>query len=418
MANSLTTVEQIAWENFCERSESMDAFLQSADMYKPKGGYLEAAGNGIRLPYQNQIQTTNGLDVTGNEQDIADLSVEVSTAKTDIKNGYFTLDVTESRFDRRVTENVDAAITQLAVEFNSDISDTLRDQATVVCSETTALSTFSHYMKANTRLRQIQAPASHGQYMYLGPENVQGLSDQLASRATDNNRDHDAWGMAKLGKIARFDTYDADTIGILSGSASSGVTVDGANQKVTPVAFDTRTALTGDESNDIRTQTLTVSSSHGLVAGDCITLAGVNSIAQLSKKDTGQLKTFRVTAVATNDLTISPAMVTSGAYQNVTAVPVDTAAVTVINTDDVEPAVFTTKNAGTFLVSDIDWKRIEGSDRVIESYTTKYGLSFYFIRIGDGITGQVRYRICAWGKYNLKNPEHCGIILGGQNAAI
>jgi hypothetical protein len=257
-----------------------------------------------------------------------------------------------------------------------------------------------------------------GQYLYLGPNNHLNLSSELGMRATDNSRDHKAYEAGMLPPIANFKTYESDVIGQVAGSSSTGVTVNGANQGVTPVAYQSDGTLAAGEVDNPSQQTLTVSASSGLVAGDAITLAGVNRVAHLSKKDTGNLATFRVLAVNGNDLTISPAIVATGAYQNVTAEPANGAAVTVINTDDAEPAVFTADGAGTFLVSDINWKQIEGSDRVIESYTTKYGLSFYFIRIGNGITGQVNYRLCAWGKYNLVKPEYAGIILPNQNAAI
>ena len=421
MANSLTEVEQIAWERVCERAESMNSFLQTAEMYKPEGGYSEAAGNTIRIPYANQVQTTNGLDLTGNEQDVADITVPISTSKSDIKNSFFSLDVTESRFERRVKDNIDAGIDQLAVDFNTDITNIIRDEGALVGAETGNLSTYSDFAKGDALLREVQAPMMGGQYMYLGPRNALNMANELGSRDTDNKRDHGAYEYGKLPSIAQFHTYKSDVIGELSGSSSSGVTVNGANQDVTPVAYDSNLHPNGyaaGETDDVRSQTLAVSASHGLVAGDAFTIAGVNRVSHLGKQNTGQSATFRVTAVNGNNLTISPAIVSDGAYRNVSAAPANGAAITVVNTAAAEPVVFSASGACTFFVSDINWAALEGSAHVVNGYTTKYGLSIYFLREGSATTGAVRYRLSAWGRPNIVKPEYCGILLPGQGAAV
>jgi hypothetical protein len=70
--------------------------------------------------------------------------------------------------------------------------------------------------------------------------------------------------------------------------------------------------------------------------GDVITIAGVFEVNPISKQSTGRLQNFVVTADANSGastgpatLTISPPMITSGAYQTVTAAPADNAAITV-----------------------------------------------------------------------------------------
>lgn len=67
--------------------------------------------------------------------------------------------------------------------------------------------------------------------------------------------------------------------------------------------------------------------------GDSFTFAGVYAVNPLSKESTGRLMQFVATADATDTtgsvtLSISPSIVTSGAYQNVTAAPADNAVIT------------------------------------------------------------------------------------------
>jgi hypothetical protein len=72
--------------------------------------------------------------------------------------------------------------------------------------------------------------------------------------------------------------------------------------------------------------------------GDIFTLAGVNAVNPETKRNTGVLQQFVVTANKTGasnaitDIAISPAITTTGPYQTVSALPADNAAVTFAGT--------------------------------------------------------------------------------------
>jgi len=101
---------------------------------------------------------------------------------------------------------------------------------------------------------------------------------------------------------------------IVPAAGGAGLTIStlaaGVNVYV-PVA--TRTATTGETSNvDNRYQTVTISSTASVVAGDAFTIAAVNAVHHITKGDTGQLKTFRVISVdSATTMTISPPMITA-----------------------------------------------------------------------------------------------------------
>lgn len=82
--------------------------------------------------------------------------------------------------------------------------------------------------------------------------------------------------------------------------------------------------------------TLTVSALNGTITrGTKITLAGVNAVNPQSRTSTGTLAQFVVTADAASSATtllISPAIVVTGPFQNVTAVPASNAAITIFGT--------------------------------------------------------------------------------------
>jgi hypothetical protein len=79
--------------------------------------------------------------------------------------------------------------------------------------------------------------------------------------------------------------------------------------------------------------TITVNALNGTVTrGTKITFAGVNAVNPQSRISTGSLMQFVVTADAANaatSLLISPALVNSGAFQNVTASPANAAVITI-----------------------------------------------------------------------------------------
>lgn len=79
-------------------------------------------------------------------------------------------------------------------------------------------------------------------------------------------------------------------------------------------------------------------SASGLQVGDAFTIAGVNSVHQITKDTTGQPQVFRVLAVSGTTVTISPkilpvenADVASRPYANVDAKPAASAAITILN---------------------------------------------------------------------------------------
>jgi hypothetical protein len=136
---------------------------------------------------------------------------------------------------------------------------------------------------------------------------------------------------ATVGRYGRFDIFESNSLATHTVGAYGGTPlINGASQDVTyAVGGDTNT-------QSLVTDGWTNSITNVLLAGDVITIAGVNSVNRRTRVDTGSLQTFTVTANATSGastgpatLTISPAMIISGPYQTVTVAPADGAAITV-----------------------------------------------------------------------------------------
>ena len=420
MANSLTKVEQIAWEYGCEAFENMNVFAKNADVFKPDATASALAGQTMRIPYANQIQTTPGLDISGQEKDTADISVPISLATSDIKNGWFNLNVNESTVERRVRDNVDASVRKISSDISTEIANLAIDRGALAQGFTGDLANYEQLSSGSVLLDLVEA-TGYDRYLYLPPRIHQKIANELGSRATDNGRDHKAYERSELPMIADMMTFKTNSIKQIGVNAVTTVTVNGANQGVTPVAYNSDGGYAAGESADIRTQTLTVTNTSGsLTNGDVFTIAGVNRIGIDTKNDTGELMTFRVVSGGgTTTPVISPAIVASGAYQNVSAAPANGAVINAVNTVATSPAVFTSKDAFKLYCDDLNWEALDGSAAtVLGTYVTSSGVQVAFLKQGDIGTGKVQYRLSAWCKPNLVDPLKCGIILPNQSAAF
>ena len=222
------------------------------------------------------------------------------------------------------------AMYELAQKVESKIADVYKNIGNFVGTPGTTPSTFLAIGNAGAVLKGLGVPMDKAWCAFFDPTASLALANGLtgvfptsiSTKAIEN---------ASFGRYAGFDNYENQSLKIHTVGAHGGTPlVNGATQNVTYAA-----------SGDAWTQSLitdgwTNSITDVLLAGDVITVAGVNSVNRRTREDTGDLQTFVVTADATSGastgpatLTISPPMITSGPYQTVTAAPADNAAITV-----------------------------------------------------------------------------------------
>ena len=420
MANSLTSVEQIAWEETCEEFENANVFAENADIYKPDSGYAELAGQTIRIPFANQMQSSTGLDVTGNETDVIDVTTQISLGGSDIKDVYFKLNVQESLVDRRVSDSIKAGVRKISSDVSKQIADAVIDGGALCAGETTGLTTYSHFAKADTMLEEVEA-YSMDKFLYLPPRTAMGLSNELGMRQTDNSRDHRAYGYGELPSIGDFRTYKAGSLKQVAAEAVTTVTVNGANQDSDMVAYNSNVTQTAPNNDDPKSQVLTVTNTSGsLTNGDVFSIAGVNRVGIDTKIDTGQLMTFRVlSGGGTTTPVVSPAIISSGPYQNCSAVPASGAVITAHNTVAATPTVFTTKDSVRLFCSDLNWAALNDSSSVVlDTFTTTSGIQIAFLKQGSALTGIVDYRLSVWCAPTVVDPLKCGFLLPDQTTAF
>jgi hypothetical protein len=296
-------------------------------------------------------------------------------------------------------------------------------QATLVVDIATAASGFDDVAEAEAVMNEIGVQ-QFDRYASFSTRDYNGLAADLAGRDWTQGKVLTAYEKARIGMIASFDSFKLDYANILDAATATTVTIDGASQYYTPVA--TSTAATGETSNvDNRYQTITVAVTSGTIAvGDCFTIAGVNSVHMITKQDTGQLKTFRVIEIVSGaggsgDIKISPPIISAEGttdaeyqYQNVTATPADTAAVTFLNIADAYQNPFWQKDALEILPGRYAIPTNAGA--AIMKATTEQGIDLVMQKQYDINTTNTKYRLDTKFGVVCKQPEMCGIILFGQ----
>jgi len=167
-----------------------------------------------------------------------------------------------------------------------------------------------------------------------------------------------------MGRAAGFDWFESTTAPRFFAGAGTGYLVNGANQAAS------------NQNLPGQTMTLIVDTGTGQIApGSIFTMAGVFEVNPETKASNGKLRQFTVIATnATNatQLTIAPAIVTTGAKQNVSNAPADNAPINILTTasNNYDQGLFFQRDAFTLVTvdldmpNDVDWKARESMDGV------------------------------------------------------
>lgn len=197
-----------------------------------------------------------------------------------------------------------------------------------------------------------------------------------------------------LGRASGFDFYENTLLSNqTTGTATNtGFLMNATNQTGATLTVDTGTG--------------------GFNAGDVITIANVFRVHPETKANTGIPQQFVVTAVVAapaTSLTISPAIVATGATQNVNSVPADNAAITKVGTTSTvyKPSLLYHKNAFTFATADLPLpKGVDFASRQVYD-----GISLRILRQYDGNYDRFITRADVLYGYTSLYPQNASRVL-------
>lgn len=421
MPNAFSKEERVAFEDILEGFQDALVLSRNVSVYNTDSTEMERANDIIWRPQPYIAQSFDGTDMTSNFKDFTQLAVPSTIGFS--KSVPWTLTAKELRDALQEGRLGDSAKQKLASDINVAVMNVASQQGTLVVKRTAAASGFDDVAQAEAIMNE-QGVQSFDRYMALSTRDYNGMASNLAGRQTMTGKPLTAYEKAYVGMVASFETYKLDYANRLTAAAGTTVTVNGANQYYTPRA--TSTAGTGETQNvDNRYQNLTIAVGGGTVkVGDCFTIAGVNAVHHITKQDTGQLKTFRITAIVSGSggsgvVQISPPIISGGGstdaelqYKNVTATPANGAAITFLNTVSANVNPFWQKDALEILPGRYAVPTDAGT--AVMRASTDQGIEVVMQKFYDINTMRTKYRLdTLFGVVN-KQPQMSGVILFSQ----
>lgn len=422
MANSFSKEERVAFENLLEGFQDALVLSRNVSIYNTDQTMMERTNNVIWRPQPYIAKSYSGTDMTSNFTDYTQLSVPATIGYN--QSVPWIMSATELRDALQESRLGDAAKQKLASDINVAVLNVASAQGTLVVKRLSAATGFDDVAQCEAIFNE-QGVQDFDRYLALSTRDYNGMANNLAGRQTLQGKTLTAYDRAFIGQVASFSTYKLDYANRIAAAAGSGITIDtrdSAGNYQIPKAV-TSSPTTAERLNvDNRYQSVTVSSTTGVAAGDCFTIAGVNAVHHITKGDTGQLKTFRVISVTdSTHMVISPGIVSnqvpsaaSAEYQNcVVNTKASNSAIVFLNTVAAPINCFWQKDAIEILPGRYAVPSDAGAN--VMRASTDQGIELVMQKQYDINTMKTRYRLdTLFGVVN-KQPEMSGIILFGQS---
>jgi hypothetical protein len=274
-------------------------------------------GNAITVRKPNRFTVTSGPGLS--IQNISEPSTSITISNQKHVDFQFTsqdLTLTIEEFSERYAK---PAAAELANQLDYDVLTNTFLFSNLVGTPGTVPATFAALAAVGQRMDENGAPQD-GRTLILNPAAYWSLAGGLITLYVKSVAEPALKGF--LANIANFMIFEDQNVQQFTNGnyAGSGV-VNGAGQ-------------TGSV---LVTNGWTASKTGLMTPGTVFNIAGVFNVNPKNRQSTGTLKNFTVTSSSSSDgsgnatLNISPAITTSGAYQNASASPANGAAITVIS---------------------------------------------------------------------------------------
>jgi len=391
MANTLLTPSIIAKEALMQLENNL---VIANLVHRAYEGEYTQLSNGNRIgstvTIRKPIRYTVRQGAVATVQDTTEGSTTIVIDKqrgVDIAFGSSDLTLKIADFSERY---IQPAMSQIANEVDMDLYGLYDDIFNWVGTPGETINSFADFGKAPERMDEMAIPMTERRAV-LSPADYWGMVGNFTTLfAKAGETAETALRRASLGVVANVDVYQAQNIKTHTRGTADNTTplVDGAGQVSTYLAV-----------KDTNTQNLLTKGWDATVtikAGDIITIAGVNAVNPVSKQTLPFLRQFVVNADVTTaggggaTLSISPAIITTGAYKTVDAAPADNAVITISGTASTgyRQNIYFHKNA--FALCMIPMELPEGAVRAArESYK---GLSCRVVPYYDGTNDVSNWR--------------------------
>jgi hypothetical protein len=388
MANSILTIDVIAKEalRILENNLVMAKLVHrghESDFGNAMNGY--EAGDAISIRRPTDFTVRDGA--TASNQDIVEGKVTLTVDKQKGIDFGFTSKELTLDIGQLSERAIKPAMVQLANQIDADVMALYKQVPNWVGTAGETINSFADFAKGPERLDLLAVPME-GRAAVLSPADHWALlGSQTALYMQDVAKG--AYRNGSLGMIGGVDTYMSQNVP--SHTVGADVTTVTVNQALT-------TATTTYASvKDTMEQTVTIAGGN-LNAGDVFTIAGVYAVNPVSKADLGVLKQFTVVSYSSNTLVLSPALIWSGAFQNIYTADDDLtgAAITVVGTAATAYRQNMVFHRNAFALAMVPMIAPPGAPEV--SRQSHKGVSVRLIPTYDGTNDRSNFRLdCLYG---------------------
>ena len=424
MANAFSKEEIVAFENILEGFNDALILSKNITIYNTNGVTMERARDTMWRPQPYIAQSFNrvvGNTIASEIQTMTQLSVPSTLGFA--KCSAWQMNALELRDALQENRLGDAAKQKLASDINLSVMDLAAAQGTLVVDVSTAAGDYDDIALCDSIMNE-QGVMADSRYLALSSRDYNGMAGNLAvaTRSFTGNKSANAYERSYVGPVAGFETYKLDYANRCAANAATvTIATNGAQVRYVPQATTTSTG--GILNVDNRYQTVTVSSSTGVVAGDAFTIDGIEAVHHITKRSTGELKTFRVISVpgGGTTLVISPPIIGANSsptdaeqqYQNVYVASVSaTASMNFLNIAASNINPFWRKDSiellpGRYAVPD-------GAGVDVLRASTDQGIELVMTKKFDPLTFQTLYTLDTLYGVVMTNPEMAGVLLFNQ----
>ena len=259
----------------------------------------------IRLPNKYTVRTGKTLNAQDTEE--TSVSLTVATQKgVDMNFSTAELSLDLDDFSKRIIE---PAVAVLVSDIESSMLDTVTKDVYNHSGTPGTLPTILQIAKAKAKLNQGLAPKDNNRCIQMESIDMAGEVDALKTLFHDSKEVSKQYRDGIVGRAMGLDWVENERIYThTNGSDITGITFD----SVTAADGDSTLAITG--------------ASSAPTVGSVFTMADVYQVHPETRVAYPHLQQFTVTAATTSSLSFSPAIQSTGASQNVDALPATTAA--------------------------------------------------------------------------------------------
>lgn len=391
MANSLLTPTAVTRE-ILRVAHEKSTFIATTnltydDSYAQTGAKIGTALK-IRQPNKYTVRTGKTL----NAQDTSETSVTLTLAtQKGVDMTFSTAELTMELDDfskRIINPATSVLVSTLEYDYLAAVTPLVYNGVGTAGTTPNSMLMFG---QARAKLNQNLAPKDDQRYVQINSDAMASMVNAYSALFHDQMEIKKQYRDGFISRNSGLDWYENERIwSLTTGSDHTTVTVNDAS------IADGDTAITIAGAN--------------LTAGTIFTFADVYAVHPETKQNLGYLAQFTVTADCTTELTFTPAIYASGANQNVTALPANSAALTMVGSASTtyEQHLVYHKDAFAFVTADLEMP--QGVH--FASRQNMDGLSIRVVRQYDINNDNIPARLDILHGYQAIRPEWACRITG------